>query len=37
MLLPENPAYEPRIVSVADFESGYAQIIGVVLELRRAV
>ena len=37
LLLPENPAYEPRIVSAADFESGYAQIIGVVLELRRAM
>ena len=37
LLLPENPTYEPRIVSAADFERGYAQIIGVVLELRRAV
>lgn len=35
LLLPENPEFEPRIVPAQDFESGYACIIGVVVELRR--
>ena len=29
VLQPENPAYKPIVVSIKDFESGYAQIIGV--------
>ncbi len=29
LLSPENPKYEPIIISAADFESGYAQILGV--------
>ena len=33
ILMPENPEYEPIIVSVSDFESGYAQILGVALEV----
>ena len=37
LLLPENPDYEPQIVPIADFETGYASIIGVVVELRRAL
>lgn len=35
LLLPENPAYEPIIVPVSDFESGNARIIGIVIELKR--
>lgn len=34
LLLPENPSYEPRIVSVKEFEMGDAQIIGVAVEVR---
>lgn len=34
LLLPENPSYEPRIVSVKEFEMGDAQIIGVAIEVR---
>ena len=34
LLMPENPAYEPRIVSAKDFETGDAEIIGVALEVR---
>lgn len=37
LLLPENPEFEPRIVPVKDFETGNAQIIGVVVELRRGM
>lgn len=35
VLVPENPAYQPRVVPKEDFESGYANIIGVVLESKR--
>ena len=35
LLMPENSDYEPQIVSAQDFESGYAGIIGVALEVRR--
>lgn len=35
ILMPENSAYEPIIVSCADFESGYASIIGVAVEVKR--
>ena len=31
--LPENPEYEPRIVPVSKFESGEAEIIGVVKQI----
>lgn len=34
-LLPENPKYEPRIVSVKDFDGGNASIIGVAIEVRK--
>ena len=37
LLLPENPAYDPRVVPFQDFESGYAQIIGVALEVRHTL
>lgn len=33
VLLPENPEYEPRIVPVSKFESGEAEIIGVVKQI----
>ena len=36
LLIPENPDFEPRIVPVKDFETGDAQIIGVVIEMRRS-
>ena len=36
LLIPENPEFEPRIVPVKDFETGDAQIIGVVIEMRRS-
>lgn len=36
LLIPENPEFEPRIVPVKDFEIGEAQIIGVVVEMRRS-
>ncbi len=35
ILLPENPAYEPRIVSKKDFADGYAGIVGVAIEIKR--
>lgn len=35
ILLPENPAYEPRIVSMQDFETGEAAIIGVAIQVLR--
>lgn len=34
LLLAENPAYDPKIVPVRDFEDGNAQIIGVAIEVR---
>ena len=34
-LLPENPKYEPKIVSAKDFEDGNASIIGVAIEVRK--
>lgn len=34
VLLPENPKYDPRIVGGDEFESGYASIIGVAVEVR---
>lgn len=34
LLLPENPSYEPKIVSSKDFDLGEAQIIGVAVEVR---
>lgn len=37
LLLPENPDYEPRIVPISDFDSGYAQIIGVAIEVRHTL
>ena len=37
LLLPENPQYDPRIVSVSDFDRGYAEIIGVALEIRKQI
>jgi repressor LexA len=37
LLLPENPDFEPRIVPAKDFETGDAQIIGVVVEMRRSM
>lgn len=33
LLLPENPDFDPRIVSVSAFESGEAEIIGVVRQI----
>lgn len=36
-LLPENPDFEPRIVSMQDFENGNAEIFGVAVELRRTL
>lgn len=35
LLLPENQEYNPYVISAKDFDSGYASIIGVVVELRR--
>lgn len=35
ILQPENPAYEPRIVPLADFDSGEARIVGVAVKLVR--
>lgn len=32
-LLPENPVYEPIIVKCSDFDSGYARILGVAIEV----
>lgn len=34
ILKPENPAYNPIIVPCTDFDSGYAQILGVVTEVK---
>jgi repressor LexA len=35
ILQPENPAYEPRIVSESEFETGEARIVGVAVKLVR--
>ena len=35
ILQPENPAYEPRIVPLRDFETGTARIVGVAVRLVR--
>lgn len=37
LLLPENPSYEPYIIPVSDFDTGYASIIGVALEVRHTL
>lgn len=37
LLLPENPEYTPYVVPIGDFETGYAQIIGVALEVRHTL
>ncbi len=37
ILQPENPAYEPRIVSLQDFETGAARIVGVAVRLVRSL
>lgn len=37
LLLPENPAYEPRVVPAIDFETGEAQVIGVAVEVRHTL
>ena len=33
LLMPENPNYDPIIVPIADFASGYAEILGVVKQV----
>lgn len=35
ILMPENPEYEPRIVSKKDFADGYAAIMGIAVEIKR--
>lgn len=35
LLMPENPNYEPIVVPAKDFETGYAQIFGVAIEVKR--
>ena len=35
MLQPENPKYEPRILSAREFDLGTARIVGVAVQLRR--
>ncbi|BDF71733.1 LexA repressor 1 [Oscillospiraceae bacterium] len=35
VLQPENPAYEPRIIPLKDFETGAARIVGVAVKLVR--
>jgi len=35
VLTPENPAYPLRIVPQSDFDSGYAAVIGVAIEIKR--
>ena len=35
ILLPENPAYEPRIINKKDFADGDASIMGVAVEVKR--
>lgn len=35
ILQPENPAYEPRIIPIQDFDNGLARIVGVAVKLVR--
>lgn len=35
LLMPENPNYEPIVVPAKDFDTGYAQIFGVAIEVKR--
>lgn len=35
ILQPENPAYEPRVIPVREFEAGNARIVGVAVKLVR--
>lgn len=35
VLQPENPAYEPRIIPLSDFDTGAARIVGVAVKLMR--
>jgi len=35
LLQPENPAYEPKLVPLSDFETGAARIVGVAVRLVR--
>ena len=35
LLLPENPSYQPCILSAADFENGSAAILGVAIEVKK--
>lgn len=35
ILQPENPAYEPRIIPMSDFDNGLACIVGVAVKLVR--
>ena len=35
ILMPENPNYPPRIVPQSDFDSGYAAIIGIAVQVTR--
>ena len=37
ILQPENPAYEPRLVPLRDFETGAARIVGVAVRLVRDI
>lgn len=37
ILQPENPAYEPRILPLSDFENGNARIVGVATRLTRSL
>ena len=33
ILIPENPEFEPRIIPVSKFDSGEAEILGVVKQI----
>ena len=35
ILQPENPAYEPKLIPIREFETGAARIIGVAVKLVR--
>ncbi len=35
LLLPENPSYQPFIISAADFENGSAAILGIATEVKK--
>jgi repressor LexA len=37
ILQPENPAYEPCVIHVREFEAGYARIVGVAVKLVRTL